>query len=424
MKLNFTKNIFKIDFKLLLFIVTGIFIFTYETRPLLMYVSKTLYWVYTISITLVLLFSWIFSKLVTKKIYKAELLIPVGFLLFFGFEFILNYYLYGQVYQNDWYMATMLFGIPVFWVIFSLTITYKKDFLKFLYNLLAVNSLLIFVVMLIALMMSGISLPEFFKLLTSVDTYMHVDYANAGNMHNAANFERVFWGAASYSGIIVGNLFVYPSFYFIIFSFVFSKYFKINNFHKICLVAASLVVLIQNSRAMLITTALYAVVTLVKNKNLIKIIMLPVFTLPFSLYLLPKEFLTGRHVLWDAFKEHITLWGNGIGNSTIVVEEAVKAIKKVGGISYHNIHLEFIHNFGLVFYLIFFLLMLFNFLNSKKTTRTFAYLVIYLFYHMSTELNLLEFHTLFPSALLFGLLWLESRDLIKNRKVAVSEREI
>lgn len=410
-------NTLKINYKNFIFLIAGCLIFFYQIFKLirinLFGINVSGYFI----LAILLIVSYVAGILIFKKekniIFKTGIIIT-AFLLF---EIILNLLKFNIPYHNLKYFLTIILNVPIFIIFFSLIIKYKEDFLKLVLNVLTTYVFLLCFILIACLIVSPFDIFSLIKLLLSPSTFLHSPGNESYIISQLFNFEYYLFKTEFHQELNLGGSqkALYPFIYIMCF-LSFPKYIKINNLNKIAFNLSLLIVFIFNSRAMLISLTLFGLIYVLKNKSqLIKLTISPFFLFPFYLlFLSNKEILRGREWLQEIFISSLTFWGNGIGKSIEDVKNTFILFGQRGIGSYHNIHYEFIHNFGLIIYFLLILVFTISFFKSKKAITTLAYYAIFTFVFMGLGFNLFDFIYILISSLFLGLFYLEEKSLIKQ----------
>lgn len=153
-----------------------------------------------------------------------------------------------------------------------------------------------------------------------------------------------------------------------------------------------------NSRALALTLILIIPIIFIKNiKNYLHIIyILALGTVPFFITGLNIAYLNGRKCQIDFVKNNISLFGNGIGskqndlNSICGESSSIQFYQTIKSMTFDNIHIEAIHYFGYVPYLIFLAYFIYRGIWSNSYQARLLYTLIFIFF--SLNLNLFEIY--------------------------------
>lgn len=155
-------------------------------------------------------------------------------------------------------------------------------------------------------------------------------------------------------------------------------------------------VFLTNSRAMFLTLLIMFLLSYIKKipqfLHVAYCIICVIF--PFSLSVFSSDFTSNRLCQIDFVKSHLTFLGNGIGSYIEDLNKMCGNItegahyRNIITTSYDNIHIEFIHYFGMIGYAIF----IFFFLRHtlKKNNYACRMLVFLIFIFLSLNFNLFE----------------------------------
>lgn len=170
------------------------------------------------------------------------------------------------------------------------------------------------------------------------------------------------------------------------------------------LVTYSLIFLIciflTNSRGFALSLIALIMLSFARNINsfLHKLICLVLFTFPLILLTLSPRFLSGRSCQISFVQGHLTLLGNGVGAFIDDLNNKCQPIItgnhyiNIITTSYDNVHLEFIHYFGMLIYVpLIIYLLVFALKNNHYKTRILFFI---LFVFLSLNFNLFEFSIL------------------------------
>lgn len=175
---------------------------------------------------------------------------------------------------------------------------------------------------------------------------------------------------------------------------------KINlkfNFLAMCVfyVQFFLYLLVINSRAMCLFVFLCVVF---KYLNFAKLMLLRLVVLilcffPFSIYLLSSKTLSERHCQFNFVKNNLSIFGNGIGYGVQQLNQlcsytfgTYKFEFSILTYAYDNVHIEFIHYFGFLLYL----LLVIIFIRKIKPVIYSIYFALFIFIFLSLNFNLFE----------------------------------
>jgi hypothetical protein len=119
------------------------------------------------------------------------------------------------------------------------------------------------------------------------------------------------------------------------------------------------------------------------------------FLSPFIQFFLPVDYLSGREHINSVFLKSFSLLGNGIGDT--VVKAQAMFMKNESIDSFHSAHLELIHNFGFLIYLVIILVAFYGL--KKLPIKTIAIFLIVTNVLQGMNYNLLNIYT--PLAVAF-----------------------
>ncbi len=199
------------------------------------------------------------------------------------------------------------------------------------------------------------------------------------------------------------------NFSYIFLIIVFWNKIKIKKWDYFLLIMSSFLLIMQNSRAMLLTLLLVLCFNFLSRRIHLRLLR-PLFFVsilfPFFLLFLKDSFLNGRERQYKIFLNDLTLFGNGVGSGARVLLREIK-----GYYTFDNAHFEFIYNLGLLPYL-FLMLFVYRFLIVKYFNFYSAYLLILLTVFHSLNFNLFDPY--------FFIIWflLASGAIIEKNKIS------
>lgn len=171
-----------------------------------------------------------------------------------------------------------------------------------------------------------------------------------------------------------------------------------------------------NSRGFLLCLFLTACLTYKKQFSglLHKLFTFFISLFPFAIFFLNKTFSSGRYCQIEFARDHLSFFGNGIGtfinslNSKCSYVVTGKTYNNIVTMAYDNIHLEFVHYFGVILYTVIYIIFLkkFLFINSFPA----RILTFFLFVFLALNFNLFEFLVL-PVLIVLTI----KLDLIKSK---------
>lgn len=228
-------------------------------------------------------------------------------------------------------------------------------------------------------------------------------------------------GNVSYIG---PQLILYPLAYTLLKITNLTKFIKQNipKFIDIIIYISLLIyVFLLNSRAFTIILFAFGLIRFTNTTNIIhkRVATIILFLCPFSIYLLASKTISLRDCLFNFTNSNLSATGNGIGafidslNSTCTGTN-VNLIKysTILTTSFDNVHLEFIHYFGYLTYLLI-LVMLFK---NSKPSKAYFYFMSYFFIFLALNLNLFEV-VLVPLTMILFISAFRSTDTSKTAVV-------
>lgn len=159
-------------------------------------------------------------------------------------------------------------------------------------------------------------------------------------------------------------------------------------------------IFLTNSRGFALSLVALIMLSFARHINsfLHKMICLFLFTFPLLLLTLSPRFLSGRSCQISFVQGHLTLFGNGVGAFIDDLNSKCQPIItgnhyiNIITTSYDNVHLEFIHYFGVLIYIpLIIYLLVFALRNNHYKTRILFFI---LFVFLSLNFNLFEFSIL------------------------------
>ena len=357
---------------------------------------------------------------IIKKRTNKELL--NYFFIFFVFLLLFTTYtiLYIQIYMIDIkYMFALLINIPIFLILYYSVYRYSDTFDK-IYKIMGIYVFILFLLIITAFLVSGIEFQDLIRVIFTASTYLHTEGKENSLVYAAFKIEEHLLGRQSGEQFLTGvQLSIYPFIYFMLHQLAIIQNSNISRFAFFTYIISIIFVLLFNSRGMTVSMLLIFIVMNYRNKYLIKSILIFVSIIPVvSLISMNQDILSGRGAMAELFINNFTLLGNGIGSSFQDVKELTRMRGTHELISYHNIHFEFIHNFGYILYLMIFLFFWYKIIVTIDILKLRILSIIYIltFVLMGTNLNLLDFYYIFPLAVLLGIMKRYNKN-IKYRKI-------
>jgi hypothetical protein len=262
---------------------------------------------------------------------------------------------------------------------------------------LGLYSLVVFLLVLAAILGSS-GIGNVLQALIDPITYLHRPDSDLYLLYNHIRFEKVFLGRGPREYVYDGvQLALYPYFYCLL--YIIAPRYSKNLWATICMLLAVFVVLCFNSRAMILSLIYLSVYVTVLRKNKIltifnNVILLVMVFFPVGLYvLLSDEMLRGRGKVYDlVIANGVKAFGHGVGKATAHLTDLTGFLG-----SFHNIHLEFIYDFGYIAYS-FILLFVINRIISG-VDKYYVTFVVFVFFYMSTNGNLVDYYFVYFSIL-------------------------
>lgn len=160
----------------------------------------------------------------------------------------------------------------------------------------------------------------------------------------------------------------------------------------------AVLILMTNSRAMVLTCAILIAIAVLKNFQKGKLPLLAFFLVPFPFlqYFLSEKFISGRLCQYNFVTNDLSIFGHGIGagitqlNAQCGEPKSLERLQGIQSYCFDNIHLEFLHYFGILGYLALIIASLYFIYKFRNIYTLLLALFIYFFF--SLNLNLFEIY--------------------------------